>query len=261
MLPDPPVYPSAVKPILDPAPPAPSHGAMSDAPRKVLVIEDDPAIRRFLHVALESQSYQVIEARTAKEGLLKAGLDQADVIILDLGLPDMDGVDLTRQLRAWSSVPIVVVSARGKEQDKVVALDAGADDYLTKPFGVQELLARMRVAMRRRAGTGPGEQSIFRVANVTVDMAARRVLLDQKQVHLTPNEYRLLTTLIKHAGKVLTHAFLLKEIWGPSSAGETHYLRVYMNQLRQKLEVNATRPVFLLTEAGVGYRLEPDAGA
>src|SRR5439155_16921658 len=179
-----------------------------------------------------------------------------DLIILDLGLPDLDGVELTRRLREWSAVPIIVISARGKEQDKVVALDAGADDYLTKPFGVPELLARIRVVLRHLAATNSETgEAVFAVAQLRVDLARRLVTTDGKDVHLTPNEFKLLTTLIKHAGKVLTHRQLLKEVWGPSSSDESHYLRVYMNQLRQKIEPDPSRPRYLQTERGVGYRL------
>lgn len=179
---------------------------------------------------------------------------------MDLGLPDMDGVNLTRQIREWSKVPIIIVSARGKEQDKVVALDAGADDYLTKPFGVSELLARLRVALRHRSATQSDGDPVFQNGDLRVDLARREVTLAGKAVHLTPNEYRLLSILVQHAGRVLTHRQLLKEIWGPGSAQETHYLRVYMNQLRQKLETDPAQPKYLLTEPAVGYRLS-EAGA
>jgi two-component system KDP operon response regulator KdpE len=227
---------------------------MSDSQPTILVIEDEESIRKFLRVSLVSNGYRLVEAGTGKDGLLQAATAQPDVIILDLGLPDIDGIDLTRQIREWSHVPIIIVSARGKEQDKVVALDAGADDYLTKPFGVSELLARLRVALRHRDATQGDGEAVFRNGDISIDMARREVLSAGKVVHLTPNEYRLLTILVKHVGRVLTHKYLLKEIWGPNSAHETHYLRVYMNQLRQKLEADPAQPRYLLTEPGVGYR-------
>jgi two-component system, OmpR family, KDP operon response regulator KdpE len=229
---------------------------MPDLKSTVLVIEDEPALQRFLRVTLAAQDYKVIEATTGEQGLRHAGTALPDLIVLDLGLPDVDGVEVTRRLREWSAVPIIVVSARGKEQDKVVALDAGADDYLTKPFGVGELLARVRVALRHAAAANQETgDPIFEVGPLRVDLARRQVSIAGEPVHLTPNEFKLLTVLIKHAGKVLTHRHLLKEVWGPGSGDETHYLRVYMNQLRQKLEADAARPRYLLTEAGVGYRL------
>ena len=229
---------------------------MPDLKSTVLVIEDEPALQRFLRVTLAAQDYKVIEATTGEQGLRHAGTALPDLIVLDLGLPDVDGVEVTRRLREWSAVPIIVVSARGKEQDKVVALDAGADDYLTKPFGVGELLARVRVALRHAAAANQETgDPIFEVGPLRVDLARRQVSIAGEPVHLTPNEFKLLTVLVKHAGKVLTHRHLLKEVRGPGSGDETHYLRVYMNQLRQKLETDAARPRYLLTEAGVGYRL------
>ncbi|MBX7166420.1 MAG: response regulator [Pirellulales bacterium] len=221
---------------------------------RVLVVEDEPEIRRFLRAALGSQGFVLIEAETGQAAIREAASQQPDVVILDLGLPDVEGLEVLRQIRGWSQVPVLILSARGQENDKVVALDAGADDYLTKPFGVGELLARLRVALRHSAGRPDGE-AVFTVGSLTVDQAARRVLVDNRQVRLTPNEYRLLTTLVKHAGKVVTHRHLLREVWGPASTGETHYLRVYMAQLRQKLEANPAHPRYLLTEPGVGYRL------
>jgi two-component system KDP operon response regulator KdpE len=222
----------------------------------ILVIEDEPPIRKFLRVTLSSQGYQVVEAETGKLAIIHATSRHPDLIVLDLGLPDMDGVDLTRQLREWSKVPIIVVSARGKEQDKISALDAGADDYLTKPFGVGELLARVRVALRHasQSKVDDGEPT-FQVGELVVDLLHRQVTLAGEEVHLTPNEYRLLAVLVKHAGMVMTHQQLLGEVWGPGSSQEHHYVRVYMNQLRQKLEADPSRPKYLLTETGVGYRL------
>ncbi|MCC7145250.1 MAG: response regulator [Phycisphaeraceae bacterium] len=229
---------------------------MVEASPLILIIEDEPQIRRFLQAALTGAGYRPIEAETGKMGLAQAATQPPDAIILDLGLPDMDGLEVARQIRAWSSVPIIVLSARGQEKDKVAALDLGADDYLTKPFGVGELLARIRVALRHAARTeGEDGQAVMVVGDLKVDLAARRVFRADTEVHLTPMEYRLLTTLVKHAGKVLTHAFLLKEVWGPANARETHYLRVFMANLRHKLEADASRPRYLLTEQGVGYRL------
>ena len=225
----------------------------------ILIIEDEPALQRFLRVTLEAQNFKVIEAETGEQGLRHASTSVPDLIILDLGLPDLDGVEVTKRLREWSAIPIIVVSARGKEQDKVIALDAGADDYLTKPFGVSELLARVRVVLRhlatadRRTG-----ESLFESGDLKVDLGRRDVRVNGQTVHLTPNEFKLLAVLIKNVGKVLTHRQLLKEVWGPGSGDETHYLRVYMNQLRQKLEADASRPKHLLTEPGVGYRLVAD---
>jgi two-component system, OmpR family, KDP operon response regulator KdpE len=229
---------------------------MSDPRPVILVIEDEPPLRKFLRVSLESQNYQVIEATRGEEGLRHAAVGQPELVILDLGLPDMDGLEVARRLREWSTIPIIVVSARGKEQEKVVALDAGADDYLTKPFGVGELLARVRVALRHAARTHQDAgDPVFEIAGLRVDLAQRQTSVCGEAVHLTPNEFRLLAVLVKNAGKVLTHRQLLREVWGPGSAEETHYLRVYMNQLRQKLEADSARPKYLLTEPGVGYRL------
>ena len=222
----------------------------------ILVIEDEPPLQKFLKAALESQNYIVIESVTAKDGLMQAATRLPDLIILDLGLPDLDGIQVARQLREWSKTPIIIVSARGKEQDKVVALDAGADDYLTKPFGVGELLARVRVALRHAANakqeTG---EPVFTTGELKVDLHHRQVFVGEKQIHLTPNEYKLLAALVKNAGMVMTHRQLLKEVWGPFITQESHYIRVYMNQLRQKLEPDPSRPKYLLTEPGVGYRL------
>lgn len=187
---------------------------------------------------------------------MQAASQQPDLILLDLGLPDMDGMEVIRQVRGWSQLPIIVLSARGQEQEKVGALDAGADDYLTKPFSVEELLARIRVALRRAIQTdGEAGEPLFTLDNLRVDLARRQVFLADEELHLTPIEYRLLCTMIKHAGKVVTHRQLLKEVWGPDSVQETHYLRVYMAQLRRKLEADPAQPRFLLTEPGVGYRL------
>lgn len=225
----------------------------------VVVIEDEPQIRRFLRPTLLSQGYHVIEAATGEEGVLQAATRQPDIVILDLGLPDMDGLEVIRRLREWTAVPIIVLSARGQERDKIGALDTGADDYVAKPFAVGELLARMRVALRLAARTGSdAADSTFTVGDLRVDLARRWVFIGEAEVHLTRTEYKLLTTLIRHAGKVLTHRQLLREVWGPPYVEQTHYLRVYMAQLRHKLEADSARPRLLLTEPGVGYRLAAD---
>jgi two-component system, OmpR family, KDP operon response regulator KdpE len=222
----------------------------------VLLIEDEPQMRRFLRAALEPHGYRLVEAETAREGLGHAAAHNPDVVLLDLGLPDLDGLEVTRRIREWSRLPIIVLSARGRESDKVAALDAGADDYVTKPFDVGELLARMRVALRHalQADGGP-EEPIFEVGELRVDRAARRVHVAGQEVHLTPIEYRLLAVLVQHAGRVLTHRQLLKDVWGVKAIQHTHYLRVYMTQLRHKLERDPARPRYLQTELGVGYRL------
>lgn len=229
---------------------------MSENAAKILVIEDEQPIRRFLRMSLESHGFQVSECETAAKGLHQAVSEPPDAVLLDLGLPDQDGLDVIKRLREWSRVPIIVLSARGRESDKVAALDAGADDYLTKPFGVGELLARIRVGLRHRAVSGQGvNASIFRVGELEVDLGRRSVRLENQEVHLTPTEYRLLIVLVQNAGKVVTHRQLLKEVWGPDSVQENQYLRVYLGQLRRKIEKDAARPRYLRTEAGVGYRL------
>jgi two-component system, OmpR family, KDP operon response regulator KdpE len=221
----------------------------------VLVIEDEPPIRRFLRPSLASQGYRVVEAETGEDGLIQAATRQPDLVVLDLGLPDLDGIEVIRRLREWATVPIIVLSARGGESDKVAALDAGADDYVAKPFAVGELLARARVALRHSAqGREPGE-STFTLRHLRVDLGRRRVWLGDVEVRLTPIEYRLLAVLVRHAGKVLTHRQLLQEVWGPGQVEQTHYLRVYMANLRRKLETDPARPQLLRTEPGVGYRL------
>ncbi len=225
----------------------------------ILVIEDEPPLQKFLRVTLTSNGYQVIEATTGESGVRHAANDRPDLIILDLGLPDLDGVEVTKRIREWSAIPIIVVSARGKEQDKVVPLDAGADDYLTKPFGIGELMARVRVALRHLAATKQGAgDPVFQTGDLRVDLARREVSVRGNPVRLTPNEFRLLAVLVKHAGMVMTHRQLLRDVWGPGSGDETHYLRVYMNQLRQKIESDPARPRHLLTETGVGYRLSAE---
>lgn len=234
---------------------------MAGTPPLILVIEDEAPIRKFLRVSLTGEGYVLSEAETGQEGLKLAARCPPDLVLLDLGLPDRDGLEVIRQLREWSSVPIVVLSARGQESDKVAALDIGADDYLTKPFGVGELLARMRVAMRhaaRIADKSRPEDVRYVVGDLEVDLAARRVRMADRPVHLTKLEYRLLTTFVRHAGIVLTHRLLLKEVWGPQAVGDTHYLRVYVASLRRKIEPNPARPRYLLTEQGVGYRFAAD---
>ena len=225
----------------------------------ILLIEDEPQMLRLLRIILQSQGYSLVESPTGQEGLMQAATRAPDIVLLDLGLPDIDGLEVTRRLREWSDVPIIVISAREQEQDKIKALDAGADDYLTKPFGAGELVARIRVAMRHKALREAGQhESVFTLGNLRVDLARRQVFLNEKEVHLTPIEYKLLTVLIKNAGKVLTHRQLLKEVWGPPYLTETQYLRVYMAQLRHKLEADPARPSFLINELGVGYRLKLD---
>jgi two-component system KDP operon response regulator KdpE len=223
----------------------------------VLVVEDEPQMLRFLRASLETHGYRLVEATTAEQGLAEASSRNPDVILLDLGLPDLDGLDVTRRLRSWTSTPIIVISARGQEEDKIRALDEGADDYLTKPFAVGELLARIRVALRHVAAAVSGRQELdFDLGELRVDLARRQVFLSDAEVHLTPTEYRLLTTLIKYAGRVVTHRQLLKEVWGPSYVEHTQYLRVFMGQLRQKLEPEPAKPRFLINEPGIGYRLK-----
>lgn len=220
----------------------------------VVIVEDEPQIRRFVRAALESEGCTVWEADTAARGLIEAGTRKPDLLVLDLGLPDGDGVDLIRNLRNWSGVPVLVLSARSDESDKVAALDAGGDDYLTKPFGIPELLARVR-ALLRRAGRGGDMPPVFAFGPVEVDLARRQVSRHGEAVHLTPIEYRLLTQLVANAGRVLTHRQLLREVWGPSHVEHAHYLRVYMAGLRRKLEDDPAMPRHILTESGVGYRL------
>jgi len=225
----------------------------------VVLIEDEPQIRRFLRATLSGQGYHLFEAATGADGLVEVGSRQPDVIIIDLGLPDMDGVDVIRRLREWTAVPIIVLSARGQERDKVTALDAGADDYVSKPFGASELVARIRVALRHTAGAShEADEAAFKVGELQVDRLRRHVSLGGTEVRLTPTEYKLLTTLIRHAGKVVTHQQLLREVWGPAHTDQAHYVRIYMAHLRHKLEAEPARPRYLLTEPGVGYRLAAD---
>ncbi len=223
----------------------------------IVVIEDDPPIRRFLRTSLCAYGFIVYEADSGRQGIVEAGVRKPDLVILDLGLPDMDGVAVITAIREWSMLPIIVLSARSAEQHKIAALDAGADDYLTKPFGLGELLARIRVAMRHSVRNPEQSQTeAFITGKLKVDLLKRQVYLDEQEVHLTPIQYRLLTVLVKNAGKVLTHQYILKQVWGPAYAENSHYLRIYMSQLRQKLETDPTQPKYLLTESGVGYRLK-----
>ncbi len=226
-------------------------------PAKVLIVEDEKQIRRFVRVALEAEGCQVAEAETLAQGLIEAGSRQPDLLVLDLGLPDGNGIDLIRDLRSWSDVPVLILSARSQENDKIDALDAGADDYLTKPFSVGELQARVRALLRRRSRSGEAASPIVEFGNVVVDFSRRIVSRAGETVHLTPLEYRLLSALLAQPGKVLTQRNLLREIWGPSYIESSHYLRVYVGHLRQKLEVDPTQPKHFLTETGVGYRFQP----
>ena len=221
----------------------------------ILLIEDEPQMRRFLRVTLQSRGFRLIEAETGEEGMILAAGRNPAIILLDLGLPDMDGLEVTRKLREWTTIPIIILSAREQERDKVLALDGGADDYLTKPFGVDELMARIRVSLRHMARGEVGkEEPVFQAGELRVDFTRRQVLLDGEEVHLTPIEYRLLTTLIRYADRVVTHNQLLREVWGPRQANQVQYLRVYMAQLRKKLEADPARPRFFINEPGIGYR-------
>ncbi len=232
---------------------------MSDDKELILLIEDEPQMRRFLRITLQSRGYRLVEAANGQEGLMQAASRNPDVVLLDLGLPDLDGLEVTKRLREWTHTPIVVISAREQEQDKVKALDAGADDYLTKPFSAGELMARIRVALRHVARQTLGKQeAVFVLQNLRVDLAQRQVFIDDAEVHLTPIEYKLLTVLVRHAGKVITHRQLLQDVWGPAHVNEVQYLRVYMTQLRHKLENDPTRPRFFMNEPGIGYRLKFD---
>ncbi len=230
---------------------------MNTTPAKVLLIEDEKQIRRFVRAAVEEEGCQVAEAETMAQGLIEAGTRKPDLLILDLGLPDGNGIDLIRDLRSWSDVPVLILSARSQETDKIDALDAGADDYLTKPFSVGELRARVRALLRRRARSGEAASPLVEFGDVAVDLSRRTVTRGGMPVHLTPLEYRLLCALLAQPGKVLTQRNLLREIWGPSYIESSHYLRVYVGHLRQKLELDPTQPAHFLTETGVGYRFQP----
>ena len=226
----------------------------------VILVEDEPQIRRFVRQSLESEGCQVFEAETVQRGLIEAGTRQPDLLVVDLGLPDKDGIDLIRELRVWSEAPVIVLSARAAEAAKVAALDAGADDYLTKPFGAGELLARVRAQLRRRFRAASSAESVVEFGDVRLDLGRRLVWRAEVPVHLTPIEFRLLVYLVAHPDRVLTHRQVLRAVWGPSHAEDSHYVRVYMGHLRRKLEADPARPKYLLTEAGVGYRFTQAAG-
>jgi len=232
---------------------------MKAPPATILLIEDELQMRRFRRVTLQSEGYGVLEAETAASGLAQAATHNPDVMLLDLGLPDMDGLEVITKLREWTAVPVIVISAREREGDKIRALDGGADDYLTKPFGAGELLARIRVALRHAApGSQEHGEAVFSAGDLRIDFLKRQVFCGTREIHLTPIEYRLLTVLVRNAGRVMTHRQILKEVWGPAYVEQTHYLRVFMNQLRRKIEADSARPRFLLNEPGVGYRFKPD---
>jgi len=229
---------------------------MTGAGHLILIVEDEPQIRHFLRTTLTAEGYRVIEAETGQRGVIEAATHKPDLVMVDLGLPDLDGVEVVKRIRAWSTLPILILSARSAEADKVAALDAGADDYVTKPFGVGELTARLRVALRHAArGAKQDASASLRFGDIEVDLERRLVRAKDRIVHLTPIEFRLLGCLAKHGGMVLTHRHLLREVWGPSYVDQAHYLRIYMKQLRHKLEPDPARPRYLLTETGVGYRL------
>jgi two-component system KDP operon response regulator KdpE len=227
---------------------------------RILIVDDEPQIRRFLRTTLSAHGYRVIEASCGREAMTLAATERPELMLLDLGLPDIEGLEVIQRLREWSTVPIIVVSVRGQEAEKIEALDSGADDYVTKPFGMGELLARIRAALRHRL-QAEVDEPVFRSAGLTVDLVRRIVTVDGREVKLTPKEYDLLRVLVNHAGKVITHQHLLREVWGPGSVHETHYLRVYIGQLRQKVEPDPAQPRYNLTEPGVGYRLRMDDDA
>ena len=220
---------------------------------RILIIDDEIQIRRLLRIALAGHGYEIAEAASGLEGLNEAAIYRPDLIILDLGLPDIDGLEVVRQLREWSKIPVIILSVKEQENDKIAALDAGADDYVTKPFGMGELLARIRAAIRHIAGAG--EEPVLTFGELIIDLAHRRVSVDGQEIKLSPIEYDLMKNLAVHAGKVLTHKYLLRTIWGPSYENDTHYLRVYIGQLRRKVEADPSHPRHIITEPGVGYRL------
>ena len=230
---------------------------MTEPRPTILIVEDEPEIRRFLRASLGAEGYRVVESATGRRGIIDAGTHKPDLVIVDLGLPDVDGIEVVKRIRDWSAVPILILSARAHERSKVEALDAGADDYVTKPFGVGELLARVRVALRNAARSRVGT-NILELENATVDLERRTATRDGQDIRLTPIEFRLLACLAKHLGMVVTHGQLLGEVWGPTHRNDTHYLRIYMKQLREKLEKDPVRPRHLVTELGVGYRLLTD---
>ena len=232
---------------------------MTDPKPAILVVEDEPQMRKFIRLSLSARDYRVLEASSGAEAIQQAEAYTPDVVLLDLGLPDMDGLEVTRRVRKWSAMPILVISARGQEDSKVAALEEGADDYLTKPFGSAELIARIRVALRHASRVHGAPSAVVPIGDdIQVDLTKRVVLVRGNEVHLTPIEYKLLAALIKHAGMVLTHRHLLEQVWGPGHAHQLEYLRVYMTQLRHKLEADPARPKYLVTETGIGYRLKAD---
>jgi two-component system, OmpR family, KDP operon response regulator KdpE len=231
---------------------------MSAPLARVLVVDDEAQIRRFLRTSLDAHGYEVIEAADGSEAIKRTTVEKPDIIVLDLGLPDQSGFDVLKRLREWSDVPVIVLTARNREADKIEALDQGADDYLTKPFGMGELMARIRAALRHRV-QAKGAEPVFKVGPIVVDLIKRLVTRDGQEVKLSPREYDLLRMLVQNAGRVVTHQQILREVWGPAHVEDTQYLRVYIGQLRQKLEPQPEAPRFLLTEPGVGYRLKEDA--
>ena len=226
---------------------------MTEPRPTVLIVEDEPEIRKFLRSSLGAEGYRVVESETGERGAIDAGTHKPDLAIVDLGLPDIDGLQVIRRIRSWSPMPVIVLSARAQERSKIDALDAGADDYVTKPFGVGELLARVRAALRHATRTPSG--TVLALGQARIDLEKRRAMVDGREVHLTPIEFKLLAAMAKHLGMVVTHRQLLREVWGPAHVEHTHYLRIYMKQLRDKLEADPVRPQYLLTETGVGYRL------
>jgi len=229
---------------------------MTEPRPTVLIVEDEPEIRKFLRSSLGAEGYRVVESETGERGAIDAGTHKPDLAIVDLGLPDIDGLQVIRRIRSWSPMPVIVLSARAQERSKIDALDAGADDYVTKPFGVGELLARVRAALRHATRTPSG--TVLALGQARIDLEKRRAMVDGREVHLTPIEFKLLAAMAKHLGMVVTHRQLLREVWGPAHVEHTHYLRIYMKQLRDKLEADPVRPQYLLTETGVGYRLLAD---
>jgi len=228
---------------------------MKNNPSTILLIEDEMQMRRFLRVTLQSENYHVLEAENAKEGLKQAATRNPDTILLDLGLPDLDGLEVIHAIREWSVIPIIVISAREQEGDKISALDGGADDYLTKPFSAGELLARIRVSLRHAALSGQEQkEAVFVAGDLRIDFLKRQVYRGDINIHLTPIEYRLLTLLVRNVDRVMTHRQILKEVWGPGYVEQTHYLRIFMNQLRKKIEIDSTRPRYLINEPAIGYR-------
>jgi len=232
---------------------------MAEALPTILIIEDEEPIRRFLRLSLEGHAFRTVETSTGAEGLALGASHNPEIILLDLGLPDMDGLEVIKKFRSWSSAPIIILSARGKEQDKIEALELGADDYLTKPFSVGELTARIKVALRHSGRTAlTPSDPVFQTGNLKVDLEKRQVFVGDEEIHLTPTEHRLLSILVRHAGKLVTRKELLGDVWGPAGSDSSHYLRIYIHQLRHKLEENPAQPRYLITEAGVGYRLKTD---